>query len=255
MASPLKLLREAGLVRNNLIVFAMVTAALNGIVTASVGAWLGQTYASHQTRRSSVQGIADLVYERRARGGLVVSSLRRDAELEELRHRKRQYDDVFVEWNKRIQANVLQIREVMGVRETSVFEALMQELMVPVLTEMDVCLTKAYDVRLAGQPPMPVIEACRYPVLHQFVLDCAKGFTDELYKMTRLSFFSLGHSQRDIAESSRRVADACARPPPAPRPEPTGTAAPPTAPSVPATVPSAVPAPAGAAPVAPAKDR
>jgi hypothetical protein len=212
LASPLKLLREAGLVRNNLILFALLTAVLNGLVTASVGAWLGQTYASYQSRRTSVQGMADLIYERRTRGGLVVSSIRRNAELEELRHRKRQYDDVFVEWNKRIQANVLQIREVMGVRETSVYESLMQDLLVPALTEMDVCLTK-------------------------FVLDCAKGFTDELYKMTRLTFFSLGHSEREIAASSRRVREACTRIPA----EPTVQPVPPRAPTT--AIPAAQPAP------------
>src|SRR5262245_57511683 len=114
MASPLRLLREAGLMRYNLVVFAMLTAALNGIVTASVGAWLAQAYTTHLARRSSVQGLADLVYERRARAGLVVSSLRRGADLDELRHRKRTYDEVFVEWNRRIQVNLLQIRDVMG---------------------------------------------------------------------------------------------------------------------------------------------
>ncbi len=137
MASPLRLLREAGLTRYNLIVFAMFTAVLNGLVTASVGAWLGQTYANFLSRREAVQGLSDLVYERRARAGLVVSSLRRSADLDELRHRKRAYDDVFVEWNKRIQANILRVRDLVGQRSASSFEAVLQDGLVPVLTEMD----------------------------------------------------------------------------------------------------------------------
>ena len=68
----------------------------------------------HQSRRASAQSIADLIYERRTRAGMVVSSLRRGADLDELRFRKRAYDEVFVEWNKRIQNNVLQIREMIG---------------------------------------------------------------------------------------------------------------------------------------------
>ena len=243
MASPLKLLREAALSRRNLIAFALITAAINGMVTASVGAWLAQTYSAHQSRRASVQNIADLIYERRARGGMVVSSLRRNAELEELRYRKRAYDEVFVEWNKRIQNNVLQIREVIGVAESTMLERQMQELLVPALAEMDSCLTKGYDVRLAGQDPMPVIEACRYALLHQFTLDCAAGFTDELYRLTRLSFSPFSsQSHRETEAASRTVRNACTRsaalmappsvpapaPPPAAAAPPTGAAAPPS---------------------------
>lgn len=214
MASPLKLLREASLTRHNLIAFALITAALNGMVTASVGAWLAQTYASHQARRASVQGIADLIYERRARAGMVVSSLRRGADNEELRFRKRAYDEVFVEWNKRIQNNVLQIREVIGAHESSILEGQLQDLLVPALSEMDTCLTRGYDVRLAGQDALAIIEGCRFQLLHQFTLDCAKGFTDELYRLTRLSFSPFSsHAGRETAAASRAVREACTRSP------------------------------------------
>ena len=107
MASPLKLLQEAGLIRHNLIIFALLTAAFNGIVTASIGSWLAQTYSDHNSRRQYVQNIADLIYERHTRARMVLSSLRRGAELDEVRYRKRAYDEVFVEWNKKIQNNVL----------------------------------------------------------------------------------------------------------------------------------------------------
>ena len=45
------LLRTAGLKRRQFMLFALISAAINGIVTASVGAWLAQTYAQHQSRR------------------------------------------------------------------------------------------------------------------------------------------------------------------------------------------------------------
>lgn len=243
MASPFRLLREASLTRSNLIVFALITAALNGIVTASVGAWLAQTYSSFQARRASAQSIADLIYERRTRGGMVVSSLRRGAELDELRLRKRAYDEVFVEWNKRIQNNVLQIREMIGAMESTMLEQQMQELLVPALTEMDACLTKGYDVRLAGQDPLPVIEGCRYAGLHQFALDCAKGFTDELYRLTRLSFSPIvGLTRREMEATSRKVQDACTRPPELNVPPQPPT---PAAPELPASLPAPAPAKGG----------
>ena len=84
----------------------------------------------------------------------------------------------------------------------------------PALSEMDGCLTKAYDVRLAGQDPLPVIEGCRYAGLHQFTLDCAKGFTDELYRLTRLSFSPIvGLTRREMETTSRLVREACTRSP------------------------------------------
>lgn len=212
MASPLRLLRESGLMRHNLVVFALLTAVLNGLVTASVGAWLGQTYTNHLARREAVQGLADLVYERRARAGLVVSSLRRNAELDELRHRKRGYDDVFVEWNKRIQNNILQIRDLIGTRDAAGLEEVLQVGLVPALTEMDGCLTRGYDARIAGQDPVPIVEGCQFQMLHQFALDCAKGMTDELFRLTRLSLSPFaGNSRQEVAEADARARAACAR--------------------------------------------
>ena len=212
MASPLRLFREAGQTRRSMIAFALLTAVLNGFVTASVGAWLGRSYTSYLARREAVQSLADLVYERRARAGLVVSSLRRSADLDELRYRKRAYDDVFVEWNKRIQNNMLQIRDLIGSRDGASLESVVQQGLVPALQEMDACLTKGYDVRLMGQDPLPVVEGCRFQVLHQFTLDCAKSLTDELHRLTRLTFVPFfGASRREVSEAAERARGACTR--------------------------------------------
>ena len=35
---------------------------------------------------------------------------------------------------------------------------------------------------------MPILDACRMAQMHQFMLDCGATFTDELYKLTQLSF-------------------------------------------------------------------
>ena len=45
----LGLIRAARLTRRQLIIFALISAVLNGIVTAFVGAWLAQTYATQQS--------------------------------------------------------------------------------------------------------------------------------------------------------------------------------------------------------------
>jgi len=83
----LGLIRAARLTRRQLIVFAVVSAVLNGLVTAFVGTWLAQTYATQQNRRKSVESLAHLIYERRTRAGMVVSSMRRNAPMDEVQFR------------------------------------------------------------------------------------------------------------------------------------------------------------------------
>ena len=228
MASPLKLLREAGLVRHNLIAFALMTAAFNGIVTASIGSWMAQTYATHQSRRQYVQNVADLIYERHTRARMILSSIRRGADLDEVRYRKRAYDEVFVEWNKKIQNNVLPIRQAMGVADTTVLETLMQTMLVPAMSELDTCLTKVYDLRLGSQDYAALLDQCQREELSRFILDCGSGITDELFRFTRLTFLSFGRSGSSEMQAARdRVRAVCTRPardaatPPQPALQPT----------------------------------
>ncbi|MFA5901840.1 MAG: hypothetical protein WC829_22315, partial [Hyphomicrobium sp.] len=73
---------------------------------------------------------------------------------------------------------------------------------------------KAYDRKLAGEDVLPILDACRMAQMHQFVLDCGATFTDELYKLTRLSFspFSNARTERKrIAEVNIKAN--CTRPP------------------------------------------
>ena len=214
MSSRLGLGRMARLTRRQLILFALISAAINGIVTASVGAWLAQTYNAYQSRRNSIQNLSDLIYERRTRGGMLVSSLRRGADLDEVRFRKRAYDEVFVEWNKKIQQNVFQIRQVVGARAATETEKEFQDLLVSPLAHIDTCITKAYDLKMAGQDPLPVLAACDFPVLHQLVLDCASAMTDAFYQRTQLSFMPSLSGQQAIAtaEEWKKVRTACTRP-------------------------------------------
>jgi hypothetical protein len=204
--SKLTLLNSAQLTRRQLILFTLVSAVLNGLVTASIGAWLAQTYARAQQRQEAVKQMSNLVYERRTRAGMVVSSLRRLADTDELRHRKRLYDEVYVDWNKNVRHNLFVIRDVMGAKALSAFEQDFEELLIHPMSLIDNCLTKAYDLKLAGTDPLPVLEACQMPMLHQLVLDCGATFTNEVYKLTRPSF--LPSWQRAEAEDQQELARA-----------------------------------------------
>lgn len=260
----LGLLRAARLTRRQLIGFALVSAAINGIVTATVGAWLAQTYSLHQSRRQSVENIGNLFYARRTRAGMVNSSLRRNAPLEEVQHRKRAYDESYVDWNTNIRKNLFVIREVMGAKDFAKLELQFEEDVVGALADIDRCLTKAYDERIAGRDPVPVLAACRMADVYQFALDCGATYTNELFKLSKLNFnpFVKTAQERDDAEA--RIRKGCTRPPmtaaPAPAtppvtpvPQPAAaTVAPPT-PATPSPAPT--PAPPSLSPVpAPATD-
>jgi len=208
------LLRSARLTRRQLILFALVSAVLNGIVTACVGTWLAQTYATQQNRRKSVETIAHLIYERRTRAGMVVSSMRRNAALDEIQFRKRAYDEAYVDWNKNILLNLIVIREVGGDMKFTGLEKTFEDELVAAMADVDRCLTKAYDRKLAGEDVAPLLDACRMNQIHQFILDCGATFTDELYKLTRLSFapFSNARAERKrLAEINIKAN--CTRPP------------------------------------------
>lgn len=212
VSAPRSLLKYARLTRRQLIAFALASAVLNGIITASVGAWLGQTYAKYQARRQSIETLVHLVYERRTRAGMVASSLRRGADIDEIRFRKRAYDEAYVDWNKNVMQNIFAIREVTGEHQISGLEKYYEDGLVAAMADADRCLTKAYDARIANADPKPELENCKMSVLHQFVLDCGATFTNELYKLTKLSFIPFASSDAARAKSESRIAAACKRP-------------------------------------------
>ena len=211
--SKLTLLKAARLTRSQLILFTLVSAMLNGLVTASIGAWLAQTYSRATHRQDAIKQMSNLIYERRTRAGMVVSSLRRLADVEELKHRKRLYDEVYVDWNKNVRLNLFVIREVMGERQLSAFEQDFEELLVRPMSLIDNCLTRAYDLKVAGQDPLPVLDVCQMAMLHQLVLDCGATFTNEVYKQTRLSFLPTWRTSDDDRNLARaRIKKGCTPP-------------------------------------------
>lgn len=240
----MSLIRSARLTRRQLISFALVSAAINGIVTASVGAWLAQTYSQHQSRRASVENIGNLFYARRTRAGMVASALRRNAPIEEVTHRKRAYDEAYVDWNTNIRKNLFVIREVMGKSDFAKLEQSFEDDVVGALSDMDRCLTKAYDERIASRDGVAVLNACKMADIYQFALDCGATYTNELFKLSRLSFLPFATREQDRLDAEARIKKGCTRPAaimPAPAPA-TAPATPPTASATPSPTPPIAPA-------------
>ena len=144
--------------------------------------------------------------------------MRRNAPLDEIQFRKRAYDEAYVDWNKNILLNLFVIREVSGDMKFAALEKSFEDELVASMADVDRCLTKAYDRKLAGEDVVPMLEACRMAQLHQFILDCGATFTDELYKLTRLSFLPFSNAKAErkrLAEINIKAN--CTRPPEPPR--------------------------------------
>ena len=234
---PLGLLSAAtqttGASRRLMLGFAVASAVINGLVTASVGAWLAQKYAVAQGRQHAIQSLSSLFYERRTKAGMVVSSIRRGADTEEIRHRKRSYDEAYVEWNKNIRINLFAIREAMGERAFSSLEQDFENQLVAPLAEMDGCLTRAYDLKIAGKDALPQLESCHMATLYQLTLDCGSTFTNELYKLTTVRLLPFtGPTVGDQIVAKARIDHGCKRPI-LPLPAPPASPVP-SAPAVPA---------------------
>jgi len=210
---PFRLITDAGLTRQTLLVFTIVSAILNGLVTASVGSWLAHSYSTAATLRTSINGLSSAFYDRRTKAGLVVSSMRRNAEVDELRYRKRGYDEAYVEWNKNLRPNLFAIREAMGSGTFSELEQDFEKYLVEPLSKIDGCITRAYDLKIAGQDALKELETCKMADLYQQILDCGASFTNELYKLTRVSLLPFtGPSEPERAAARARIGKSCARP-------------------------------------------
>ena len=210
---PLRLITESGVTRQTLLVFTIISAVFNGMVTASVGTWLTHNYANAQTRRGAINGLSSLLYERRTKAGLVVSTLRRNGELDELRQRKRGYDESYVDWNKNLRPNLFAIREVMGETAFTSLEEDFEKFIVDPLSKIDACMTRAYDLKITGQDALKELETCKMATLYQLTLDCGASFTNELYKLTRVSVLPFsGPREPERAAARARISKSCDRP-------------------------------------------
>jgi hypothetical protein len=137
---------------------------------------------------------------------MLASSMRRKASLDELRERKRLYDDAYAVWNTNHQANLFLVREVLQASDYSDFESDVENRLVgEIFRPLDSCLTRAYDARMAEQDPNPILQACSVSDLIQQALDCGYALTNELYKLSSADGDALrGQQQGAESEVSER---------------------------------------------------
>jgi hypothetical protein len=184
---------------NSLEVTKVVLGALTPILLFLLGYTVNESIRSHEraaaeaesrqtraeAREIAVQSLSRFIYGRRARAEMLASALRRNASLDEITERKRLYDEAYVTWNTNHQANLLLVRQLLGDRQYSDFESLMEfHLVRDIFAPLDRCLTTAYDQRVAGRPATATLDQCSAALLLQRALDCGYAMTDELFKLS-----------------------------------------------------------------------
>lgn len=170
----------------------VVAFALSGVLGTIFSSWIKKSYEETQhfrmeseSRKSAVQNFSRFVYKRRARAEMLASSFRRRAPLEEIKERKKLYDEEYVQWNANHQSNLFLIREVLAEDKYSYFEHVVEFLLVgKIFSPLDKCLTDAYDAILLEEDAVAILDRCSARDLIQLSLDCGYVITDELFKLS-----------------------------------------------------------------------
>lgn len=197
----------------------MVTAGITAMVTIVAGIcgalfsdWLGARSKTHDldlaaTRRAieSVESMTNLIFERDTRAGLVASSIKRHTDINELKERKKQYDEIFVRYNSYLQSNLFNIRDIFHTVEYTTFENLLEGPVRDLFIAEDQCITSAYDVSLqqfvgatlsasseATSTTVDFLQRCTkdpkigdlsFEAIHKAILHCEYAFSDNLFRV------------------------------------------------------------------------
>jgi hypothetical protein len=136
-------------------------------------------------RKAAVQNLSRSIYERRARADMLASSLFRGAQLDEIKERKKLYDEALVRWNTNNQTNLFLVREVLRIDAYSFIESSVEFTLIDkIFRPLDVCLTQAYDAATSGNSAMSIVQECQVRKLLQDALDCGYAIADELYQLS-----------------------------------------------------------------------
>jgi hypothetical protein len=190
-----------------------LTAVVVGfLLTGLVGWSLSTSYADKQRMadqkreeyEKSVIAIQDLsrnTFRRYARANMLLSSFNRRAPLEEIRTRKRDYDEAVVEWITNLNANLLLTRKMFGDEPYKRLETTIGSKLLPQFNAIDECLTNAYDGELKGRDgdaervAISDLERCQVEKKLDVVNDVGYQITDDLLALALQHFHAEGSSR------------------------------------------------------------
>jgi hypothetical protein len=148
--------------------------------------------ARYEANYKAIQDISHLIYYRYARAEMLKSSIVRQAPNDELRQRKRDYDEALVEWITNLDSTLLLMRRVSGDQRYGALQTLVADELTERLDRIDQCLTDAYDARIAG-------DITPTPDLLRRIGEC-KNLDDNLERVLTLN----GHIVDDLSALARK---------------------------------------------------
>jgi hypothetical protein len=139
---------------------ALITFLLSGIGATAFTKWLdllSQARESRTTLRAqatdSIKDITDILYERRIRGDLLASAVKRQAPNNEITERKQAYDKIYVKYNSVLQSDIFRLNEFAS-SQHKVFDIYKDEISLRLPSRLfsliDQCLTGAADSYLSS---------------------------------------------------------------------------------------------------------
>ncbi|MBK1658184.1 hypothetical protein [Paracraurococcus ruber] len=179
---------------------ALVSFLLTGVLANLVSRGLDQQ-ARERDREAELRAYAsrtitevtELIFERLHRAELVGSSVIRRAPVEEIKERKRSYDEAYLRWNIRLAGNQQRLAALLGPDRLPELRAFLDVGITQLFRLADACLTDAYDLYLPGteeamQAARRRVEACEVETfttslkdLHDQTGRCGRQFAATLY--------------------------------------------------------------------------
>jgi hypothetical protein len=232
------------------IVLLIVGTQINGSVRAGSDAArkADDDRAALAARQSAIAHLARLVHERQARAALLIAALRRSDSFDELRERKRSYDETYVAWNANRDAELVALRPVFGTAGAFAnFDAQLDfRLTKGIFSPLDGCVSDAYEKRMKGEDAKAALEHCAFgsaettevPAMSlvQAAGDCGAAFTDELVRVVAAAdgiqppvVYSDDVDRRCVVKGATLGAASAPVPPPPPPPQPASSPAVPQA--------------------------
>ena len=116
----------------------------------------------------SVNAITEILYERRIRARFVQRSVSRHAPIEELKDRKKAYDDVVIKYNTELQSNSFRVRQVFNGGNYKYLQYILITTITNLFSALDDCTTSAYDAAISS-------DAAKRPSAAMIIADCKQG--------------------------------------------------------------------------------
>lgn len=172
-----------------------LTSVIVGFILTGVIGWLLTNWYNERQKQNDIarlriesgtaaaQDIARIAYRRYTRASMLYSAFLRDAELDEIHQRKKDYDEAYAEWGANLQSNLFVIRKLTGKIDYNFRESKFENALVSAFTSVDACLTKAYDARIREREALPLLRSCNMTAQLKRTLDLSYDVTDELFRV------------------------------------------------------------------------